>query len=81
MDIIRNEENIPTNFEMTILPALLLYLYRPSFLGLFLILTLFAVAKGHIYKQKIKEYLQTLEPVPLDNTTPIARRRRRRGSE
>jgi hypothetical protein len=74
-------ENLRNNFEMTFLPLIVLYLYRPTYFSLFIVLTVLAVGKGHIYKTKLKELLDTLGPIPVENATPIARRRRRRGSE
>jgi len=75
MDFIRN------NFEMVLLPVIILYFFAPTYSMLFLVLTVLAIGRGHVYENRLKEYLQTLEPVAIENPTPIARRRRRRGSE
>jgi hypothetical protein len=75
MDFIRN------NFEMALLPVIILYFFAPTYSMLFLVLTVLAIGRGHVYENRLKEYLQTLEPVAIENPTPIARRRRRRGSE
>jgi hypothetical protein len=75
MDFIRN------NFEMVLLPVIILYFFAPTYSMLFLVLTILAIGRGHVYENRLKEYLRTLEPVAIENTTPIARRRRRRGSE
>jgi hypothetical protein len=75
MDFIRN------NFEMALLPVIILYFFAPTYSMLFLVLTVLAIGRGHVYENRLKEYLRTLEPVAIENTTPIARRRRRRGSE
>ena len=75
MDFIRN------NFEMVLLPVIILYFFAPTYSMLFLVLTVLAIGRGHVYENWLKEYLRTLEPVAIENPTPIARRRRRRGSE
>jgi hypothetical protein len=75
MDFIRN------NFEMSLLPVIVLYFFAPTYSMLFLVLTVLAIGRGHVYENRLKEYLRTLEPVAIENPTPIARRRRRRGSE
>ena len=75
MDFIRN------NFEMALLPVIILYFFAPTYSMLFLVLTVLAIGRGHVYENRLKEYLRTLESVAIENTTPIARRRRRRGSE
>ena len=75
MDFIRN------NFEMALLPVIILYFFAPTYSMLFLVLTVLAIGRGHAYENRLKEYLRTLEPVAIENATPIARRRRRRGSE
>jgi len=74
-------EFIQKNFEMVLLPVIGMYFFVPTYLTGFLVLTVLAIGKGQVYKDKLKEYLNTLEPVTIENTTPIARRRRRRGSE
>ena len=75
MEFIRN------NFEVALLPVIVLYFLMPTYMMLFLVLTVLAIGRGHAYENRLKEYLRTLEPVAIENPTPIARRRRRRGSE
>jgi hypothetical protein len=74
-------EFIQNNFEVVLLPVIMLYFFAPTYMMLFLILTVLAIGRGHAYENRLKEYLRTLEPVAVENATPIARRRRRRGSE
>jgi hypothetical protein len=74
-------EFIRNNFEMVLLPVIMLYFFTPTYMTLFLVMTVLAIGRGHAYENRLKEYLQTLEPVTIENPTPIARRRRRRGSE
>lgn len=75
MEFIRN------NFEVVLMPVIVLYFFAPTYMMLFLVLTVLAIGRGHAYENRLKEYLRTLEPVAIENATPIARRRRRRGSE
>ena len=75
MEFIRN------NFEVVLLPVIMLYFFAPTYMMLFLVLTVLAIGRGHAYENRLKEYLRTLEPIAVENATPIARRRRRRGSE
>jgi len=74
-------EFIQNNFELVLIPVILLYFFSPPYMMMFLVLTILAIGRGHAYENRLKEYLRTLEPVAIENATPIARRRRRRGSE
>jgi hypothetical protein len=82
-----NTEFIAKNYEIGLLATVLLYVIFPTYAVLFLICTVVAMGRGHLYKERLEEFLKTLSfedntPVEVDMAPMVRTRinRKRRGS-
>jgi len=81
-----NKQFVEKNYEIALLASVVLCFILPVYLGIFLVCTIVAAGRGQLYKERLAEFLKTLEEqkvIESSDTTPItrSRHRRRRGSE
>ena len=81
-----NKQFVEKNYEIALLGAVVLCFILPVYLGIFLVCTIVAAGRGRLYKERLSEFLKTLEEqkvIEPSDTTPItrSRQRKRRGSE
>ena len=80
-----NREFVEKNYEIALLGSVVLCFILPVYLGIFLVCTIVAAGRGQLYKERLADFLKTLETQKIEepfDTTPItrSRQRRRRGS-
>jgi hypothetical protein len=81
-----NKEYFEKNYEIALLASVILCFILPVYLGIFLICSVVAAGRGHLYTERLEEFLKNLaatKTIEVVDTTPItrARNRKRRGSQ